>query len=530
MASTNPVPKLWTAVDVQIGELVVGFDAIATQHIPYGKLPARARNAYESRFATWSDIASTTISELLKHRSSGVRTVESIVMAAHAAVAQLEESVDRPQPALADAIDRLLTDLGERDRKVLCGREWGLEQVTQERLAAELNVSPTWLWRNEGRIRSRFAELLNEPSQGQIRQSADELGRRLGIYVPGATVASEIRQLALDPTSEAAKVLLYLAGPYKERGDWFEDTSRGGHKRVDASVRRLIRAEPAPTLGTLTRELVAEGMRREVVPDYLDTLALRRIGGAYLPLNRGLTDTISAVLHETGQPMTAEEIGDVVGDAVSARSVLKALHGNARFVRTSRTKWALASWSAPSYGGIAHELMTRIEAAGGRVRVSELLDDMRGTFPDVKESSIRTYLATLAFVTQSGVVRCRGPEDPWPSIPPLDSVHGASRQSDGCIRIAIPVTAHVLRGSGLSIDPPVAGAIGVAPGSRRDFETAYGVVPVAWALSEPAAPNMGSVRLLARAAGVGVGDFLALTFDPDKLALRADRAQGSEVN
>jgi hypothetical protein len=510
-----------------MGELVAGLDAIATQPIPYGKLPARARTVYGPRYATWCDIADTTIADLLKYRSSGVRTVESIVMAARAAVNQLEESADRPQPTLADALDRLLDDLGERDRKVLCAREWGSEQVAQERLAAELDVSPTWLWRNEGRIRSRFAELLNEPSHAQIRQSADELRRRLGVYVPGTTVESEIHQFALDPTSEAARVLLYVAGPYKEHGDWFEDTPRGGRKRVDASVRRLVRAEPAPTLRTLTQELTAEGMRREVVPAYLDTLALSRIGRAYLPLHSGLRDKISAVLHETGQPMTAEEIVSVIGYAVGAKSVLKALHGNARFVRTSRTRWALAAWNLPEYGGIAHEITARIEAAGGRVRVSELLDDMLRAFPDVKESSIRTYLATLAFVTESGMVRCRRPEDLWPSIPSLDTVPGASRQPDGCVRIAIPVTTHVLRGSGLSIDPPVAEAVGVTPGSSRDFETACGAVSIAWALAEPAAPNMGSIRLLARAAGAGLGDSLALIFDPDQGALYADCVQES---
>ncbi len=529
MASTDPAPRLWVSEDVQFGELVAGFDAVANQRIPYGKLPARARNLYASHYTTWSDIAETTIAELLESRSSGVRTVASIVTAAHDAVAQLADCVDGPQPSLADRLDRLVAGIGERDHHVLRARAWGSTQVTQERLAEELGVHPTWLWRNESRIRSRFAELLNEPGHLRIQQSADELRRRLGIYVPRKTVESEIQQLALEPTSETARLLLYVAGPYKEHEDWFENVSQGGRRRVDACVRSLFRGEPAQTLEALAGELTAEGMRRDVVPAYLDRLALSRIGSAYLPPRSGLRAKIAAALNAAGRPMTAEEISGMVGDSVSAKSVLKALHGNDTFRRTSRTGWALAGWSHPEYGGIAQELTNRIEAAGGRMPIRALLDDMLDAFPDIKESSIRTYLATLAFVTEGGMVRCRRPEDAWPSIPSLSTVPGAVRQSDGSIRIAIPVTAQVLRGSGLSIDPPVADAIGVKPGNRRDFETSCGAVSVAWALSEPAAPNMGSIRRLAEAAGARLGDSLVLIFDPDEGALRAECGQHNEA-
>ncbi|MCX8555901.1 hypothetical protein OS121_12470 [Mycolicibacterium mucogenicum] len=81
----------------------------------------------------------------------------------------------------------------------------------------------------------------------------------------------------------------------------------------------------------------------------------------------------------------------------------------------------------------------------------------------------------------------------------------------------------------MSIDPPVAQAIGVTPGNRRDFETSNGSVSVAWALSEPAAPNMGSIRRLAKAAGVRLGDSLVLIFDPNEGVLRAERGRHNEA-
>lgn len=529
MTSTNTAARLWPAVDVRLGELVAGLDTIGTQPIPYGKLPARARNAYECSYVTWSDIAGATVADLLGHRSAGVRTVESMVMAARTAVAQRQMAADPTRTTATDAANRLLDCLGTRDRKVLWAREWAPAKVTQERLATELGVHPTWLWRNESRIRSRFVELLNEPVHEGVRQSAAELRRRWGVYVPRSTVESEFCRLVLDPTAEPAWLLLHVAGPYREHDGWFEDTSRGGRRRVDEAVRELCRTEPAPTLSVLTDVLTAAGMQREVVPAYVDSCGLREIGGVYVPSRAGLGDKVAAVLSSNGEPMTAEEISAVVGKGTTERAVLKALHGNDRFTRTSRTRWALAGWNHPEYGGIAQELTHRIKAAGGRMPVRALLDDMLEAFPDVKESSIRTYLATLAFVTEGGMVRCRRPGDPWPSIAGLEAVPTAFRRSDGCIGIAVPVTTHVLRGSGLSIDSPVAQAIGVSPGHSRDFETDFGVVPVTWDLAEPGAPNMGSVRQLASAADAGLGDSLVLIFDPAKGTLRADCVQGSGV-
>lgn len=333
----------------------------------------------------------------------------------------------------------------------------------------------------------------------------------------------------MEPTTEVAWLLLHIAGPYREHDGWFEDTSRGGRQRVDAAVRELYRTEPAPTLGVITKALTAAGVRRDVVPVCVDSLALRQVAGAYVPSNAGLGDKVAAVLDMTSEPMTADEISLAVGEGTTARAVLKALHGNATFVRTSRTRWTLSSRNVAAYGGIAQELTNRIEAAGGWAAVRALLDDMLEAFPDIKESSIRTYLATLAFVTEGGMVRCRRSDDPWPPVPPLNTVPGASRRSDGRVRVAIPVTTQVLRGSGLSIEPPVAKAIGVAPGHSRDFETTYGKVPVAWDLSEPAAPTMGSIRLLANAADAGTGDSLVLIFDPAAGTLRAEGVEGSVV-
>lgn len=157
-------------------------------------------------------------------------------------------------------------------------------------------------------------------------------------------------------------------------------------------------------------------------------------------------------------------------------------------------------------------LQISADAAGGTTKVDDLITDLLSTYPDIAENSIRTYLSTPAFITKSGVVRRRTANDPWPPIPPLRTARGAFRNGANEIRLAITVTIDVLRGSGQSIRPTVAAALGVSPGQRRTFTSQTGALTVAWHLSSPNGSSLGSLRVLAAASGAGLGDTLVLVF------------------
>jgi hypothetical protein len=156
-----------------------------------------------------------------------------------------------------------------------------------------------------------------------------------------------------------------------------------------------------------------------------------------------------AVLHLRGNPATAEDIFEVIGDeGTSLRAIQGALYGDDRFARASRQSWGLRVWGIEEYTGIFSEIGARIDACGGKVAVESLIADLLSRFPDVAESSIRAYLGTLAFVTEAGVVRRRVDTDQWPPPAPLKTARGAFRNGDNEIRLALKVTPDLLRGSG----------------------------------------------------------------------------------
>ena len=56
----------------------------------------------------------------------------------------------------------------------------------------------------------------------------------------------------------------------------------------------------------------------------------------------------------------------------------------------------------------------RIDGGGGQVSVNDVTNDLVARYPDITESSIRTYLGTLELVLKGGVVRRRTKADGWP--------------------------------------------------------------------------------------------------------------------
>ena len=183
-----------------------------------------------------------------------------------------------------------------------------------------------------------------------------------------------------------------------------------------------------------------------------------------------------------------------------------------RFARASRQTWALREWGLPEYSGVFNEIAQRIDAAGGAMTIAELVRDITSAFPDVAETSVRTYMGTQAFIVKEGTVRRRTAADSWREIAPLNKARGAFRNGPNQIRLAVPVTKDVLRGSGQPIHPAVAGALGVKPGQQRRFTGLIDIV-IRWQLSSPRGPSVGTLRPLATAVDAVEGDDLVLMFN-----------------
>lgn len=131
------------------------------------------------------------------------------------------------------------------------------------------------------------------------------------------------------------------------------------------------------------------------------------------------------------------------------------------------------------YVNIVHAIGEYIDAAGGKASTSALIEELRARYPDITESSIRSYLGTLVFVLEKGVARRRTKADGWPTLPRLNTVRGVFRNGPNEIRVAQLVTSEVLRGSGQTVHPVVADAAGVsrpAANIHRHTRTGHPVV------------------------------------------------------
>ena len=146
------------------------------------------------------------------------------------------------------------------------------------------------------------------------------------------------------------------------------------------------------------------------------------------------------------------------------------------------------------------------------ITIAELVRDITSAFPDVSEASVRTYVSTQAFIVKDNTVRRRTSADSWRELAPLSKARGCFRNGPNQIRLAVPVTKDVLRGSGQPIHRAVAGALGVMPGQQRRFTGPIDIV-IRWQLSSAKGPSVGTLRPLTTAVEAGEGDELVLVFN-----------------
>jgi hypothetical protein len=523
----QPIPA---EADKPIRELVAGLEDVGGVAIPYARLPTRARNAYASEFVCWSDIADHTMDSLLDRPLAGVATVRAVIDAARDAVAKHKAAATAERVGAAAATQRLLAELDERERAMLSARLWAQRPQSQEVIAQRLGIAYAWVNRNQPRAEAKFLELIADPLHQETSEHAAALARRLGPYVPAEVVVAELRRLNLDPDDEAAHVLLHLAGPYVQRGEWFENRATHGEHQVAAAVDAVFARNPAPTTEELPHALTAIGMPTDVAVTYLQSREdWRCFGDVWVRWGDSAARKVEAVLHVLGAPATPEDIFAEIGTGPTTLKALReALYADQRFVRASRQSWGLRIWGIDEYAGIPELLGARIDAAGGTMHVDDLISEMLSRFPDVAESSIRTNLNSLAFIIDETTVRRRTDADAWPPIPPLYSARGAFRRGDNEIRWALPVNAHVLRGSGQPIPSAVANALGVTPGQRRVFTNPHGTVAVIWRLSSTNGPSIGSLRAPTKAVGAEHMDTVVLAFNLHDDSLDVQRI-GPEV-
>lgn len=519
------IPIEWLGPDKTFGSEVAGLEEIGSIPIPYARLPGRAASTYRPHYTYWADLTDEPMEDLMALRGAGERTLRATVAAAIETVAAHRAGRSRRRRSALTAARILLDRLDPVDRTMLTRLVFPIDPVPREHaalIADELGVDPTWFERHRPRAKRRFAEMLAEPAHGDVLRRADALRTALGPYTPGHRVSDHLRELRLDPGGAEAQMYLYIAGPYAPRGDWHENRALDGERAMLAIVTRAFEKSPVQTDGTLTSSLVKAGMPAVVVPTFLATyFNLRHLNGVCVQWGPTSREQTEAILRAMGKPMTGKDIHALTDiRPLTLDTLMRNLSTDERFVRASRKTWALRAWGIDEYQGVVDEIGRRIDAAGGRVRTADVVADILATVPDVAESTVRVYLASLEFIVENGTVRRRHDSDPLPAQPHWNTARGTFQRGN-TIRLALPVTKEMLRGSGVSILAPAAAGVGVQPGQERIFGSTAGDVAMVWPMRSTNGPRVSTVRALAKSHGAQIGDTLVLIFDTAKDTLTA---------
>ena len=246
--------------------------------------------------------------------------------------------------------------------------------------------------------------------------------------------------------------------------------------------------------------------------------AVRNAGLIRIRGSLALRDTrrvrVALALKAAGEPLAREEIARLAAlpDNTTLSSLLSS---DATFVRLTKDRWGLHTWTDEPYEGVVSEIVKRIERAGGRIEVAALLHDIPERF-GVLPATVRNYLATRKFVVVGNFVEVAPrPVAPAQALADARDVVWTAR-GEPVLRFA--AGAHHLRGNSQKISMAVAQHLGVGlDGSAKiPFAHPRGVdaASVIWRSYDPNGPEMGCIREALKATGRRPGEEVHVLLDP----------------
>ena len=524
-----------TVLDTRLRDLVPSLHTVSSVAIPYARLPRRL-STHAEKFPRWGDVANQTPQSLLNLSKVGEAAVAALVENAAEAVWVARHVRSTGPMGIGPAVAFMLSRLDDYDQVLLARGTCALRPATYREMADELGVDAASVGRNAPRAEARLRELLADPAHREVHEHAEALRGRLGHLTTQVELDVDLSRAGLEPGGTVAELLLYLAGPYALRGSWIEVlTPHGGHGHdtIRAAVDDLLAEHPAPTTHQLIDTLLAQGMSAGLAISYLrECTSLRCFGDVWVPwAEAGLGNRAEAALHVLGVPATFETVDRVLRSlgVTDISSLSRVMSVDERFARASRFTWALRAWGLPEYTGVSDAIGQRIDAAEGRAKTGEVIRDLLASIPDITESSIRSYMSTLTFIIEDGLIRRRTEADPWPPVQPFHTTRGGYRNGRNEVRVVLPVNHDLLRGSGQSIPSPVAHAVGVTPGQRTTFTGPTGELTLYWDLTTTSGALIGSLRAQAGALDAVDGDDLILALRPSDASFEVIKASQDDT-
>ena len=301
-----------------------------------------------------------------------------------------------------DRFDKYLGQLSSRDRDILVSRSFVLGPPdTLEEVAHRWKITRERIRQLEVPLKAKLLARFTDTFKRLGLPVLSEYTRRLA---PIEILYSAARRAVSGSQwkDTAAAVVLQTIGPWRRNDGW------AVHPAIDERVRSLKSCleKAADAHGLLSNEIVLD-LCRDL---FRDEAVLQKYAQHVLELGRAcgqwtIRDTqkwrIAAALRFLGQPATKDEVAALTGlTSANVGSVFGTLEG---VVRADRYRWGFEEWVDDAYDGIFGEIVQRIEECGGSVPLNLILRDIPDRF-GVSEASVKSYLATDAFIIEDGFV------------------------------------------------------------------------------------------------------------------------------
>ena len=318
--------------------------------------------------------------------------------------------------------------------------------VTRERIRQTETKTKELAIKQIGRVFRRYAIPFFKPYRGKIVRSK---------YINSAT-----RSLTAGAKwAEAASgFALTTAGNWKRNEEWISfNQDENNFDLVEELMGSHFDDFDVTSCNSVDSELnqyfLSESDRNIYLAGKLNTISVN----GYWCKNSKLSQAVVA-LRFLGRPSTKNEISEAMGghsvDRIGA--LLSRIEG---VVRADKYRWGFSEWIEDEYTGIVEEIEQRIEEGGGSVAFNSLISELPNKF-SVSESSVRSYIATDAFLLEDGYVR-HATLDAYAARPP-ESVRGCVRCSLGWGQRVI-LKEHNFTGYSLGVSFHIAFANGIRP-------------------------------------------------------------------
>lgn len=358
-------------------------------------------------------------------------------------------SGERNISALIKACLHELVDVCIHDERSLAiaSRRW-LGEATLDELGAQFGVTRERIRQLEKQLRNVF-DAKSQLSVG----TAKLLAERLGPLVRVSAAQEDLPALWLDdPVLErsAEEYFRCMFNAWERDDTWLSTPgfSSTADKVLTENSNDYNVFSPADIAAKLR---VDEGDFRAWLaekPGYID------LPGGAMALARSHQDRAAAVLSVTGEPMTLDEITEVLQMESNVRSMVNQLAVDSRISRVASSTYALAEWGLEDFSTIAQWIGRRVdESKTGSVALSDLIAEAERL--RISESSVRAYAASAGFSLSDGVVTRAEDTEEVIEDEPEDSKHLYFR--DGAWHLLVTVTSDHLRGSGFPVPRGVAG-------------------------------------------------------------------------